>query len=100
MRSGSTGTCSGTTERSGSHTVFISVVLSSLLLAGPDVGPGSPSLAVRTAGGWREWWQADRAPARWLAGLPMLDSAVEWQAGQAGVRWGELRLSGDGEAWR
>ena len=80
--------------------MFISVVLSSLLLAGPDAGPGSPSLAVRTAGGWREWWQADRAPARWLAGLPMLDRAVEWQAGQAGVRWGELRLSGDGEAWR
>jgi hypothetical protein len=25
---------------------------------------------------------------------------VEWRPGQEGVRWGELRLSGDGEAWR
>jgi hypothetical protein len=25
---------------------------------------------------------------------------VEWRPGQQGVRWGELRLSGDGEAWR
>ena len=79
---------------------MISVVLSSLLLAGPASGPGSPSLAVRTAGGWREWWQADRAPAQWAAGLPMLDQAVDWRPGQSGVQWGELRLSGDGEAWR
>ena len=78
----------------------LSVVLSSLLLAGPVLGPGSPSLAVRTAGGWREWWQADRAPARWQAGLPVLGNAVEWRPGLAGVRWGELTLSGDGEAWR
>lgn len=80
--------------------MFISVVLTSLLLAGPAAGPGSPSLAVRTAGGWHEWWTAERAPAKWLAGLPVLDKAVEWQTGQPGVRWGELRLSGDGEAWR
>lgn len=80
--------------------MLISVVLSSLLLAGPDAGPASPSLAVRTAGGWREWWQAERAPARWQAGLPVLGNAIEWRPGQPGVRWGELTLSGDGEAWR
>jgi len=71
--------------------VFTSVVLSSLLLAGPDVGPGSPSLAVRTTEGWREWWQA---------GLQELGDAIEWRPGQSGVQWGELRLSGDREAWR
>ena len=80
--------------------MITSVILSSLLLAGPLIGPGSPSLAVRTAGGWREWWQADRAPARWQAGLPVLDNSVEWRMGTAGVRWGDLTLSGDGEAWR
>jgi len=30
----------------------------------------------------------------------MLGNAVEWQQGQPGISWGELQLSGDGEAWR
>src|SRR4030095_16869713 len=90
---------SRTTDRFWSHAVLISVVLSSLLLAGPDVGPGSPSLAVRTAGGWQEWWQADRAPARWLAGLPVLDRAIEWRPGQAGVPGGGAAARGAGGHW-
>lgn len=80
--------------------MFCFAVLSSLLLAGPDVGPGSPSLAVRTAAGWHEWWQANRAPAQWLAGLPVFEKTMEWRPGRPGVQWGELTLSGDGEAWR
>jgi hypothetical protein len=55
---------------------------------------------VQGPGGWREWWRADRAPARWSAPLPEVTSAVEWRPLPAGARWGELRLSGDGEAWR
>ena len=74
--------------------MFTSVVLSSLLLAGPDVGPGSPSLAVRTTEGWREWWQADRAPARWQAGLQMLGDAIEWRPGQSGVHVGRAPALG------
>jgi uncharacterized protein YigE (DUF2233 family) len=35
----------------------------------------------------------DRLPAR-------LDRAVAWRAGTAGIEYGELQLSGSGEAWR
>jgi hypothetical protein len=58
------------------------------------------ALSVRGPEGWREWWRADRAPARWSEALPAVAGAVEWRAVGPGVRWGELQLSGDGEAWR
>jgi hypothetical protein len=62
---------------------------------------GAPaSLAVRDAGGWREWWWAERAPARWESALPAVANAVEWRPLAPGARWGELRLSGEGAAWR
>jgi hypothetical protein len=58
------------------------------------------ALSVRGPEGWREWWRADRAPPRWSEALPAVAGAVEWRAVAPGVRWGELQLSGDGEAWR
>jgi hypothetical protein len=61
---------------------------------------GSDALAVKGSGGWEEWWRADRAPARWDAPLPAVAGAVAWRPLSAGVEWGELTLSGSGEAWR
>ena len=57
-------------------------------------------LSVRGPEGWREWWRAERAPVRWDGPLPALAGAVEWRDVGPGVRWGELLLSGEGEAWR
>ena len=57
-------------------------------------------LSVRGPEGWREWWRADRAPVRWRQPLPAVAGAVEWRRLAPGVRWGELLLSGEGEAWR
>ena len=79
-----------------------------LLLAalGPLAGlegaapPAPASLSVEGPDGWREWWRADRAPSRWSVSLPEVAAAVRWQPLPAGARWGELRLSGAGEAWR
>jgi len=71
-----------------------------LLFAASALGPSPPSLSVAGPDGWREWWRADRAPARWDGALPAVTGAVQWRALAAGGRWGELRLSGDGEAWR
>jgi hypothetical protein len=61
---------------------------------------GFDSLAVKGPGGWQEWWRADRAPARWDAPLPTVAGAVAWRPLSDGVEWGELSLSGSGEAWR
>jgi hypothetical protein len=58
------------------------------------------ALAVRSGGVWREWWRAERAPARWAAPLPTLAGAVRWRAAGVGVEVGEVSLAGSGEAWR
>lgn len=41
-------------------------------------------------------------PATWSVGAlpPRLDHAIAWRPGVAGVEWAELRLRGEGEAWR
>ncbi len=61
---------------------------------------GPDTLAVKGPAGWQEWWRADRAPLRWEAPLPAVAGAVAWRTAGAGVEWGELALSGSGEAWR
>jgi hypothetical protein len=58
------------------------------------------ALAVLRDGEWREWWRAERAPARWSGGSAPLRDAVEWRRAGDGLSWGELRLAGSGEAWR
>ncbi|HEX6106504.1 MAG TPA: phosphodiester glycosidase family protein [Gemmatimonadales bacterium] len=69
-----------------------------LLLAALAADP--TALAVRLAGGWEEWWRAEHAPWRWTAPLPVVADAVSWRPVSEGVDWGELTLSGSGEAWR
>ncbi len=76
------------------------IVLGLLVLA-PAMGrDSSPSLAVRVAGGWETWWWSDSAPARWTDPLPALADRVEWRRAAIGLEWGQLSLSGDGEAFR
>ena len=58
------------------------------------------SLAVRVGDGWTTWWRSDAAPARWPAEHPGVARAIAWRAASPGVEWGELALSGGGEAWR
>lgn len=74
--------------------------------------PGSPTpapiadslpmsrLAVQVDGTWREWWRADRAPARWPAPDESLLKALRWRPVADGIDWAEARLAGNGEAWR
>ncbi|HET7600625.1 MAG TPA: phosphodiester glycosidase family protein [Gemmatimonadales bacterium] len=67
------------------------------LASGPDP---APTLAVRASGGWETWWRADSAPERWNAPLPAVADRVKWRGAGRGLDWGELTLSGDGEAFR
>ncbi|HXE58412.1 MAG TPA: phosphodiester glycosidase family protein [Gemmatimonadales bacterium] len=60
----------------------------------------APGLSLRTDAGWIEWWRGDRAPARWAAAHPLIERAVRWRPSAPGVEWGEMTLSGSGEAWR
>lgn len=58
------------------------------------------TLSVWSGGAWREWWRADRAPARWDSAATVVAGAVRWRSARPGLEWGELRLAGSGEAWR
>ncbi|HET6762404.1 MAG TPA: phosphodiester glycosidase family protein [Longimicrobiaceae bacterium] len=76
-----------------------------LLAAGarrPLSAQGLPPSELRTAtaAGWMPWWNAARAPATWGAALPRVAGAVRWRTVRPGLEVGELRLGGDGEAWR
>lgn len=57
-------------------------------------------LAVREGAVWREWWNSATAPGQYSDALATLGRRVPWRAGAAGTAWGELALSGVGEAWR
>jgi exopolysaccharide biosynthesis protein len=60
-------------------------------------GPGTALAAVLAAGG-----VFAASPRAWSVGdlPPRLDRAVAWHPGTDGIEWGEIQLSGDGEAWR
>ena len=60
----------------------------------------SSRLAVREGAVWREWWNSTRAPERYSQATAPLARLVGWRDGAAGTSWGELVLSGAGEAWR
>jgi exopolysaccharide biosynthesis protein len=61
----------------------------------------SPGLSVERDGKWIRWWQADSAPTKWTAALDAMTGAIAWRPTvNSAVQWGELRLSGSGEAWR
>jgi Phosphodiester glycosidase len=72
----------------------LALVLPAYTAASPD------SLTVRLNGAWREWWRADRAPARWTAPSSTLESAIHWNASSPGIEWGDAELSAPGEGWR
>lgn len=57
-------------------------------------------LAVRDGAVWREWWNSARAPVRYSDAVAALARRVRWRSGASGTAWGELALSGAGEAWR
>jgi hypothetical protein len=88
--------------------VFIAGAIASSLATSGALPPAAPasdlprsSLAVFVHGEWREWWRSDSAPPRWMGALPLVADAVTWRpASNQGLEWGELRLSGAGEAWR
>ncbi len=71
-----------------------------LAAATAALAAGVPELAVERGGAWRTWWRGDRAPLEWRAALPAVSDAVSWRTASHGLEWGELRLSGNGEAWR
>jgi hypothetical protein len=70
-----------------------------LVFLAPRAAAGD-ALAVRVNGAWREWWHADRAPARWTAAAPALSSALRWHASSPGIEWADAELSAPGEGWR
>jgi uncharacterized protein YigE (DUF2233 family) len=73
---------------------LLAVALGAVLPTGDGV------LSVYRDGKWVEWYDAGRAPAAWMAPLPLVESAVTWKVAARGVEVGRLRLSGPGEAWR
>lgn len=60
--------------------------------------PSSGLAYLDTRGAWQEFWSSATAPVTWTR--TPLARAIPWQAGASGIRWGELRLRGTGEAWR
>ncbi len=75
-------------------------VLSLALLLSAFTRAAPHTLAVRVNGAWREWWRADRAPARWTSADLRVTSAVSWHAASPGIEWGDAELSASGEGWR
>lgn len=71
-----------------------------LLGTSPARPAGEATLAVRAARGWETWWRASDAPAKWERELPALADHLRWKHAQPGLDWGELSLSGSGEAFR
>ncbi|HJU90365.1 MAG TPA: phosphodiester glycosidase family protein [Gemmatimonadaceae bacterium] len=80
----------------------LAVVAAGALVLGGAASPArvSDALAVFAGDAWQSWWRADRAPARWASEHPVVRNAVTWHRAVPGLEWGELRLSGAGEAWR
>jgi len=69
------------------------------ILAAAALPWGEETLAIRHEGrAPRVWWRAGSAPARWDGtSTPLLD-AVTWRPGAGGLEWGEVEISGAGEA--
>jgi hypothetical protein len=66
-----------------------------------DRALAAPGLSVERKGEWTRWWTADSAPTHWAGPLDAVAGAVAWHHSVSpAVQWGELRLSGSGEAWR
>jgi hypothetical protein len=55
---------------------------------------------VRAPGGWETWCTDGAAPVTWAAPLPAVADRVRWRTAAPGLDWGEISLSGEGEAFR
>jgi uncharacterized protein YigE (DUF2233 family) len=78
------------------------IIASALAMAGAlalAALPRGGGLAVRAPdGSLHRWWHDQRAPRRWDGSSAPLASALEWRAGPPGLEWGEIEISGAGEA--
>lgn len=69
------------------------------VLAAAALPWGEETLAIRHEGrAPRIWWRAGSAPVRWDGAHTPLADAVSWRLGVGGVEWGEVDISGAGEA--
>lgn len=67
----------------------------------PEWSAAAPAaLSVKVGDKWVEWWRSDLAPTRWTGPDPRIMAGLRWQAQGGALEWGELQLSGVGEAWR
>jgi hypothetical protein len=66
---------------------------------GVSSSPPGDGLAVRDDARWTTWWHRHTAPINWNGEAPLAKRIV-WRTGASGLEWGELQLSGAGEAWR
>ncbi|HET9952332.1 MAG TPA: phosphodiester glycosidase family protein [Candidatus Eisenbacteria bacterium] len=83
--------------------VFLAVCLAGGLGAGPATAAAAratTSLSVWSSGGWRTWWRADAAPARWSAPDSLLSGSLSWSRLGAGAEWATARLACAAPAWR
>lgn len=62
-------------------------------------GPATAELAMRDGGRWTTWWRPGASPAG-TKGVAPLAERIAWRVAAAGMEWGELEMSGGGEAWR
>ena len=83
------------------------ILLALCLVGGFGGGPAPavaadapPSLSVWRSGGWRTWWRADRAPARWASADSTVAGALAWSRVGAGAAWATVRLACAAPAWR
>jgi hypothetical protein len=77
-----------------------SVVAERVVQASNGAATPPASLSVWGVGGWRTWWRADRAPARWASEDETMIRSLHWQRGAPGLEWTSVRLAGAGPAWR
>jgi uncharacterized protein YigE (DUF2233 family) len=69
------------------------------ILAAAALPWGEETLGIRREGtASRVWWRAGSAPARWDGAYTPLAEAVAWRPGAGGLEWGEVDISGAGEA--
>lgn len=79
-------------------------LVAALMLAGRPASaqdaplPSSGLAYLDARGAWNAFWSSAAAPVAWPR--PPLAAAISWRAGASGIKWGELRLRGTGEAWR
>jgi uncharacterized protein YigE (DUF2233 family) len=75
------------------------VVGAALGAARPEGRRAAADLAMRDGDRWTTWWRPGAVPAG-ADGIARLAERISWRAAAAGMEWGELEMSGGGEAWR